>query len=231
MQPCLVMEQGAVNGPAAGWNKEIVHRDLKPGNILLDAPDNRNFPAYPTPKLADFGLGIETSNTDPDNPMDYNEDEGTEGFLAFEQRPFLDEQTGLRFDPAPQLLAHTNIWGIGMIMRCLVLLNNYPNQRNYETKDDRAPLVNMLHDYSPYLIRCIQSCLRFDPESRVKPRHLLQEIMDARMDHLRDGMRTTNPAGMPLENVVSYRADGTWPLGSHESTWPPLPLTDEDSDD
>ncbi|TKA81902.1 hypothetical protein B0A49_00135 [Cryomyces minteri] len=216
---CLVMQQGAVNGPAAGWDKEIVHRDLKPGNT------------YPTPKLADFGLSIETSNIDPGNPNDYNEDEGTDGFLAFEQRPFLDGTTGLRLDPAPQLLAHTNIWGIGMIMRCLVLLNNHPDQPNYDKDDDRTPLVDRVHNYSHRLIRYIRACLQFDPESRAKPQRLLERIMTAGIDQLRDGMRNTGRGSVPPNNIVAFKPDETWRVGSHKSEWPqlPVPAPEEDS--
>jgi serine/threonine protein kinase len=59
----LLMEQGGVDQPRAGWTR-ILHRDFKPQNAFLglhpDPASGRNdWAAYPTIKLGDYGLAVE----------------------------------------------------------------------------------------------------------------------------------------------------------------------------
>lgn len=110
VEQCLIMEKGSVlaNTSIPGW-RQIVHRDIKPENVFVDVPStNGFFPAYPTPKMADFGFAFETSPQDPTNPDQWSR-AGTRPYLA-------PEQMGLSVieDPneAPvgiKLLAHTNV--------------------------------------------------------------------------------------------------------------------------
>ena len=89
------MRDGA-NGEAEV--SQIVHKDIKPDNVFLDTSNLCHYNRYPTPKLADFGLAIETSPSDPLNPSVYNTDSGTAGYKAPEMIAFADRETGQAVD-------------------------------------------------------------------------------------------------------------------------------------
>ena len=89
-----VMQHGMEQPPKNAWDRAIVqawqtvvHRDLKPTNVFLREPPSgraAQWRLYPQPALGDFGLAIETSASDPNNPRAYR-DMGSIGFLAPEQ--------------------------------------------------------------------------------------------------------------------------------------------------
>ena len=163
----LVMERGGITDVPVEW-KQIIHRDLKPMNIFLDLAVVHRWPMYPHPRMGDFGLAIETYPEDAGNPRRWKGLAGTRGYHAPEQ---------LRLDEKPlpephwQLLAHTNVWGIGRIM--WDVLNHSPSSQRtikvtYRTNgtcelDVREAVQGL---YSAQLLSTIRDCMHKDPKSR-----------------------------------------------------------------
>ncbi|KAK4887990.1 hypothetical protein LTR28_003065, partial [Elasticomyces elasticus] len=129
---CLVLEQGSVEAPVSDWNGQVVHCDIKLANIVLDVPTLASgFPSYrkkhqvaleqlqakvhsATPKLADFGMAIETTENDPRNPSllrgGFTRRWGAPEQFDDPVAPGQDE------DPGIKLLAATNVYAIGLVM-------------------------------------------------------------------------------------------------------------------
>ncbi|KAK4990168.1 hypothetical protein LTR66_006869 [Elasticomyces elasticus] len=112
---CLVLEQGSVEAPVSDWNGQVVHCDIKLANIVLDVPTLASgFPSYPTPKLADSGMAIETTENDPRNPSllrgGFTRRWGAPEQFDDPVAPGQDE------DPGIKLLAATNVYAIGLVM-------------------------------------------------------------------------------------------------------------------
>ncbi|KAK5121130.1 hypothetical protein LTR85_005614 [Meristemomyces frigidus] len=177
----LIMQRGGITDvPADGW-MEIVHRDLKPSNIFMDLPPDTTYPRYPTPKLADFGLAIETWPDDPLNPTIYNAGSGTPGYLAPEQLAYMDVETREPVDEF-QLLAHTNVWGIGAIMwslaHCQML--GYEDDLDYNVDGTKERPVGDARTalLSQDLLDAIQACMKFDPAERITFEALHRGIQD-----------------------------------------------------
>jgi hypothetical protein len=122
-----------------GW-QQIVHRDLKPSNIFLAPPTQDYRDEYVTPKIGDFGLAIKTSAADTSfNPKMFVDGWGTAGFMAPERKKNIDLPTHLELDDF-QLLAHTNVFEIGIIMYCLIALVDRPEEKEWNGTDQE-----MLH--------------------------------------------------------------------------------------
>lgn len=171
---CLIMLQGshATPSPGAVW-QEIVHRDIKPHNIFVDIPTPGAFPKYPTVKMADFGLAFETAQGANNNPGDFQH-AGTRRYKAPEQVGGND-----------QLLSHTNIWAIGMVMVALVNRDELNDQSDYTTPANRVP-----HPFTPFanstysadLLGLIAQCIVHQPTARITADNLLQAIQGAITD-------------------------------------------------
>ncbi|KAK4987333.1 hypothetical protein LTR50_004668 [Elasticomyces elasticus] len=189
---CAVMQQGNEDAIDPDWDEQVVHRDIKPANIVMDASIPGETVQYPTPKLIDFGLAIETRQDDTRNWTGM----GTRGWVAPEQasnsrKPFLDETANM------QLSAKTNIWAVGMVIYCLINGLMAPPELyfNDETGDwsgemprfRRMPLKFRFNgvdfEYSSALARLAYQCLQYDPAARPSPSDLKQQICSARWDN------------------------------------------------
>lgn len=87
----------------------IVHRDFKWQNILLGVKGDKEFPGYPEPKLADFGLCLILPPNDKTPSEDYLA-AGTPGVLAPEQWKGLKNADG----SMAHVSSKTNVWGVGI---------------------------------------------------------------------------------------------------------------------
>ena len=102
-------------------------RDLKPLNVFLDSRDPAYWPHYPKILLGDFGMAFRTAQGDPNNPEWYNEGWGTPRFLAPEQRRYVDlNSANLNATEDWVLNSRTNVFGVGLILYCLVYLRHSP---------------------------------------------------------------------------------------------------------
>lgn len=203
----LAME-GQVHGQAEDW-AEIVHReaapprsrqaqlthtrDIKPSNVFLDGPDPRNYPWYPKPLLGDFGLAFRTTQDDRFNPLWYNTGLGTPGFFAPEQKRWRDANT-LQRSHNWKLGAKTNVYGVGVVLYCMVMNETRPKQPLWFTPgdgDDTLHITNpdpfdpahVVNNYSTELTDLINDCLEFRPNDRPTFtemwRYIQREIDDA----------------------------------------------------
>lgn len=183
----FAMEHGHINNRpgkidmAPNW-RSIVHRDLKPLNVLLNAPDPTLYPQYPHAVVTDFGLAFTTAGGDPTNPNWWNNDEGTPSFRAPEQRRFLDVDTLEPIDGDWRLGPWTNVYGIGLILYCLITLRQSPPGTLYlgDGEDDerlKPPEDSSPSDtYSPELRELVWQCLQFDDTERIEFQDMLREI-------------------------------------------------------
>lgn len=189
VEQCLIMEKGSViaNTTIPGW-RQIVHRDIKPENVFVDVPStNGFFPGYPTPKMADFGFAFETSPQDPTNPDQWSRS-GTRPYLAPEQMGLSAIEDPNEPPVGVKLLAHTNIWGIGMIL--LRLTNGpFPLAEQKESTPIWSHINNTYilpgHSTSPWaqthysenLLGLIRKAIIPEPELRPTPQALLHWVV------------------------------------------------------
>ena len=131
--------------------------------------------------LADFGLALKTSVDDLNNPVWYNNDSGTEGFLAPEQRRWVDGQSLQPIDEW-RLNAKTNVYGVGMILWCLVTLQMNGEQPIWLGVGEDDETVRQLPNeypadqYSDELRSLIEECLWFPPYARPTFQNMLNTI-------------------------------------------------------
>ncbi|KAK5121264.1 hypothetical protein LTR85_005430 [Meristemomyces frigidus] len=209
----LAMETGGQNTNLPSWwhwlldrgAQQIVHRDLKPSNIFLDLKDPVHFKDYPTVQLGDFGLSCKTWRTDPLNPHILIDGGGTTGFKAPEMRSYVDRATLQPIDRF-QLLSHTNVWGFGMIMYCLVSLTVDPPQKDWLGDGDQD-VPNVTADsrwpYGSELLDMIQDCLAYLPSARPSFGSLIKQI-EAYLD---EGGQRGGGLAFGMRNVEEYGDD------------------------
>ena len=157
--------------------------DIKPLNIFLDQSDPERYPDYSKPVLGDFGVAFKTPEGDPNNPRWYNTGIGTSGFKAPEHDRFVDRDSFLYMEEW-QLRDWTNVYGFGVVLRCLVTMGRRPKQPLWvgDGEKDETLILNTLHPrpinrYIQRLIDLINDCLSFDPDVRPTSRATLDIVL------------------------------------------------------
>ncbi|PPJ49936.1 hypothetical protein CBER1_04670 [Cercospora berteroae] len=182
-EACIIMEEGPIDDD---WPEEVVHRDIKPANIFLEPNTSGRFPAYPLPRIADFGLAFGTSKDTQDDPFLFAEQHaGTPWFRAPEQidsTVLIDSPTKYskwEVGDDEQILSWLNIYGIGMTMYWLVRKTGM-NLRNcpFDGPDDRRKIKSYHECYSKGLIKLIEACIQKTPTRRIEPRALRHELAE-----------------------------------------------------
>jgi len=161
----LLMERRIDTKADGGWT-EVVHRDFKPQNAFLGnhpqpVTGHGNFAAYPTIKLGDFGLAVETSPTDARNPGALV-DSGTPRYYAPEQ---VDQRGN------PRLLTDkTNVYGVGItVMSLMDRVNEIGVQDDWANAHASVvPHLNVqaARDYSPELVALVSDCVEYNQNHR-----------------------------------------------------------------
>jgi serine/threonine protein kinase len=194
----LLMEQGHITQPQVRW-AQIFHRDLKPQNVFLGnhpspVPNGDNWAAYPTIKLGDYGLAVETTPPDARNPFDFM-DAGTPRYQAPEQVDGPASQTPPRFD------AKTNVFGVGITV--MALMDRLGRVGVWDSWDAaRAGSTNLANyphldaqaagNYSRALVGLVSACVRYDQNARPSFSHLRAAIL----------RRTQGAGGFPQHDLA-----------------------------
>jgi serine/threonine protein kinase len=178
----LLMEQGGVDQPRAGWTR-ILHRDFKPQNAFLglhpDPASGRNdWAAYPTIKLGDYGLAVEALPQDDRNPFNFV-DAGTPGYQAPEQIDDPDD------DDPPPLTAKTNVFGVGITVMQLMdpfhhvgVQDDWAAARAGSRDPADFPHLNAqaAANYSSELLNRIYACVEYGQNDRPSFSHARDAI-------------------------------------------------------
>lgn len=179
----LLMQQGSVTQRQAGWTL-ILHRDFKPQNVFLGlhpdpVPTRDNWAAYPTIKLGDYGLAVETLPPDDRNPGEFT-DAGTPRYQA-------PEQIDVPADPnPPPLTTKTNVFGVGITVMALMdrlhevgVKDNWAAARAGSTEPvDLAHLdAQAVNNYSSQLVNLVSACVRYGQNDRPSFDHVRAAIL------------------------------------------------------
>ncbi|GAB7366802.1 hypothetical protein MBLNU230_g0754t1 [Neophaeotheca triangularis] len=150
--------------PYTEWDAFWLHLDVKPANIFLqsNAKDD-TWPGLPQVKLGDFGLAINSTLNDQDNPRKM-QGCGTRGFRAPEQR-------SPRADPTDTITPQSDIWAVGRVAECLMTLNAKPTDATWGQDLDRAR-EEYFNSYSGTLREIVDMCLSMEPSGRPTPPEL-----------------------------------------------------------
>ena len=143
------------------WTR-IIHRDVKPQNVFLTFERSRSrHTAYPTIKLGDFGLAVDTSDEDY-SPFTFS---GT----YIWQPPELPENT-----------AKGDVWSLGAIIHAMAfdnqppvdplpkgVPNNHEMRQCWAQRSDARNPRDIGEVYSKLLAKWANTTLRIDPLKRI----------------------------------------------------------------
>ncbi|KAF7192431.1 putative serine/threonine-protein kinase [Pseudocercospora fuligena] len=205
VEACIIMRDGSLDQRLIPDWYHVIHRDIKPGNIFIDEPGKR-FPAYPTLKVADFGLAIETYEGDPNNPSKYNAGSGSAPYRPPEQ---FNKQRRLKESGAPEqplveprLWEWTNVYAIGVVM--YEMYHNWdlikPEQKYLVPNEAEWDMWNNAVKRSINLQSFIARCIRRRPENRIG------------LDELYDKLKKMDPLGdLAMGKYLQNAMNGSQP--------------------
>ncbi|EME46790.1 hypothetical protein DOTSEDRAFT_125401 [Dothistroma septosporum NZE10] len=173
----------------------FVHRDIKPENIFLANPDSNFWPQVPVAKMGDFGLAVLADDVEKQGTNGWKAPEMIEYDAPFEdsEDEFLEDLPDYNQLYPPHVLC--DVWSLGRVMLALMNLEDpvdVPELRFDE--DDVAPgpfndppdKTSGKHDQSYYagvkeyypdeMRRLVERCLQMNPEDRVDPDTLWNEV-------------------------------------------------------
>ncbi|MCJ1390586.1 hypothetical protein MMC18_003446 [Xylographa bjoerkii] len=139
-------------------DRKLVHRDMSPNNIFFGEPEDGKWSMYPMPKLADFGMAIETYDGDPRNPAAYKS-RAISRWMAPEQRRNMIVGKAL----TKIINAQMNVYQLGLIIAYAVGLDVSHIE---QTKRNKLPTD------APYrmpLMSLLDRCLNTKPKLRPTP--------------------------------------------------------------
>lgn len=223
----LVMEQGDVFGPRAGWvGGPVVHLDMKPENLFIgDFPDQQvgnNWAIYPTFKVADFGHSFDDRRDLRDHS--HYRDRGTHGYQAPEQ---VREHYYHGRPPIDPLNTKTNVWGVGITVMALTNLNSNAGELLFHQaagNEDHPGLIpsftaDAVNKYSLTLRSMVLSCLQYRHANRPTFTTLLTQLQNAtglggpQSYDLAQGARFANMANQALATPLFHLKPNTYVAG------------------
>ncbi|KAH7396315.1 kinase-like domain-containing protein [Pyrenochaeta sp. MPI-SDFR-AT-0127] len=160
-----------------GWNY-VIHHDLKPSNIFMTMryPLGANRRSdFPTCLIGDFGCSVSLA--------DIHSGQGGTRVLPLQDPAFNPPE-------APSFDEKGDVYGIGLIIHCLALLQQVPTPS--QTMRERAPLQNLYA--SEGLNTTISSCLIRDLRLRPSPQDLPMLVWR----HYQAWRRSRHDGGQPL---------------------------------
>lgn len=207
----LAMEKGDAirDAWALEGHEETIHRDLKPSNVFLADRTEQFFESYPTPMVSDFGLSFMTGEDDPFNPSLYVDGGGTRGFMAPEQASYVS-LPDIRPIDRFQMLAHTNVFGVGMIIYCMAALKVNLWQPDFLGDGSERGDVHdamAIKRYSVHLRSLIRDCIRFQPNRRPTWVEILERIdaaFDPQRRNLAGNLQDCPPVDMADRNALRH---------------------------
>ncbi|KAI7120488.1 hypothetical protein KC337_g13852 [Hortaea werneckii] len=179
----LLMERGELDpGPISFW-EQILHLDYKCSNVFLDLPSHERYIGYPMPRLGDFGLCTIKKLHDPRKAEDYIMGNGTRGNRPAEQMHHLYGK-----QRKPRMMdSRTNVWGVGIVLRSLIELEEGDHRLKFDTNDDECDgdperlneptfRPRASEHYSAELLELISACTRYEQKDRPDFADLLKHI-------------------------------------------------------
>ena len=143
----------------------------------------------------------------------------------------MDRATGDPVDRSP-LTSKTNVWGVGMIIHCLVTLDRRPRQSDWlgnpalDVPDSKKNQATRSSDPLHFLL---QRCLEYDPTMRWTFREIIQTtntyIQESGLD-LAQGMRVASvgPYDQAREDNLPMLPHDVYALGLSQDDLPVLPF-------
>ena len=165
--------------------------------FLSDHRDSgHDWPKFQTPVLGDYGLAVRTNDDDSFNPRFYR-DAGTPGFFAPEQREQVDLHNMNTVDDF-RLSEKTNVFGIGLILWCMLMSRDAPPVPSWVGEPDVDPTYDIPDPHNIWsepLKNLIHVCLQYDPEDRPDATGFLGYVMNfvTGPRDIANGMRTREP--------------------------------------
>ena len=161
---------------------------------------------------------MKTFENDPNNPRMYNDSWGTPGLMAPEQMRWINADT---WGPIAEwrLGPKTNVFGLGVVLWCLVALR-YPDPHWMGDGDDDESFSfpEKAKRYSSQLKSLIAKCVSFKPGDRPSFAEVLDLIKDVTKEQennsgVAKGMKSGNATPEALgKNAVPF-PDDTYRLG------------------